>query len=71
LRTIPAVTNIGADVGYRFEKDFWGKFGKDLRLRLSLQNIAGNEPPYADVILGYRGGSAVGTTVSFAANTPW
>jgi hypothetical protein len=71
LGTIPAVTSVGADVGYRFENPFWGKFGRNVRLRLGVQNIGNDTPPYADTILGYRGGSAIGTTVNFAVNAPW
>jgi hypothetical protein len=71
LGTIPGTANVGADVSYRFENAFWGKFGKDLRVRLQAQNLGRDTPPYADTILGYRGGSAVGTTLSLSVNTPW
>lgn len=71
LGTIPAFTSVGADVGYRFENPFWGKFGKNVRLRLGVQNIGNDTPPYADTILGYRGGSAIGTTVNLSVNAPW
>lgn len=69
--TIPAYTSAGVDVGYRFEQAFWGKFGKSLRLRVTAQHLGGNTPPYADTLLGYRGGSAAGTMLAFSANTPW
>lgn len=69
--TIPAYTSAGIDVGYRVERAVWGKFGKNLRLRLTAQHLGGNVPPYADTLLGYRGGSAAGTLVAVSANTPW
>lgn len=71
LGTIPAITSVGVDAGYRFETPFWGKFGKNVRVRLALQNLGNNIPPYADTILGYRGGSAIGTTTSLSVNVPW
>lgn len=71
LGTIPAYTNMGLDASYRIEKAFWGRVGKGMRLRLSAQHLGGNTPPYADTLLGYRGGSAAGTMLAFSVNTPW
>ncbi len=68
--TIPAYASVNLNAGYRFAKPVWGKFGKDLSLRAGVQHLGGNRPPYADTLLGYRGGSALGTMFSLSARLP-
>jgi hypothetical protein len=70
LGTIPALTSAGCNVGYRFTKPIHGKFGKGLQLGARLQNLGRDRPPYADVIQGYRGGSAVGPTLALSVRLP-
>ena len=70
LRTIPAFSTTSLNVNYRFAQPVWRKFGKGLQLGARLQNLGLNQPPYADTILGYRGGAALGTTVALLAQLP-
>jgi hypothetical protein len=70
LRTIPAYSTTSLNVNYRFAQPIWHNLGKGLQLGVRLQNLGLDTPPYADTILGYRGGSAVGTTVAMLAQLP-
>ncbi|HYC71898.1 MAG TPA: hypothetical protein VEB66_11865, partial [Opitutaceae bacterium] len=69
-RTVPSMTDLGVSCGYRFRTAFLGTYGKGAHLQAGLRNLLRGEPPAADTVLGYRGGSPLGTTVHLTVRLP-
>ncbi len=69
-KILPEVATLDLSVGYRFKTAFVGCFGRGLQLRAGLQNLIAGNPAYADTVLGYRNGSALGSTFSASARLP-
>ncbi len=68
---IPAIMTMDLNLGYRFQRAFWGQMGRGLRVAIGLENVFDRPPPFADTISGYRGGSPLGRTYSCAVTVPW
>jgi hypothetical protein len=49
-------------VGYQFEHPLGGRLGRLLRIGAAIQNLLDRDPPFANTITGFRGGSALGRT---------
>jgi hypothetical protein len=48
-------------VGYQFEHPWGGRLGR-LRIGAAIQNLLDRDPPFANTITGFRGGSPLGRT---------
>ncbi len=53
---------LDARVTYQIDNPFNGWLGKTLRIGAGIQNLFDADPPFANTILGFRGGSALGRT---------
>jgi hypothetical protein len=47
-------------LSYQFDHPWGGRLGRLLRVGASVQNVAGRDPPFANTINGFRGGSPLG-----------
>lgn len=63
-------TTLDARVSYTMDKPFGGKFMKTLRFGLGVQNLFDEDPPFADTLTGFRGGSALGRTYQLSLRAP-
>lgn len=66
----PATKELSAQLGYRFSKTIWGKWGRGLQIAVGLGGLLNSSPPYADTINGFRSGSALGRTYSLTMRIP-
>jgi hypothetical protein len=64
---VDATTTVDLNAGYRLRLRGDGDRRRDLRLNVGLGNVFDREPPFADNVVGYRGGSPLGRTYSFSA----
>jgi hypothetical protein len=53
---------IDARVAYQFDKPFSGWLGRTLRISAGIQNLLNRNPPFANTITGFHGGSPLGRT---------
>ena len=67
---LPAYTEFDLNIGYRWPAPIWGRFGRGLRIMASIDNLLDREPPLADTLNGYRGGSPVGRSIQIAVTVP-
>ncbi len=67
LNGVAASTNVDITAGYRWRLRAGGDRTRDLRLNVGVGNVFDRDPPFADNISGYRGGSPLGRTYSIAA----
>ncbi|WP_221032401.1 TonB-dependent receptor [Actomonas aquatica] len=67
---LPAYTEFKFNVGYRWRQPLWGDFGRGTRLSANIDNLFDREPPFADNLNGFRGGSALGRAVSLSVDVP-
>lgn len=66
----PATKELSLQLGYRFSKAIWGKWGRGLQVAVGLGDLLEGSPPYADTINGFRSGSALGRTYSLTMRIP-
>lgn len=67
---IAAHTDVDWYFGYRFREPLWGSFGRGLHVAVGIDNVFDTEPPFADTIDGFRGGSALGRRGSLSVSLP-
>ncbi|HEX2100384.1 MAG TPA: hypothetical protein VHF69_06965, partial [Candidatus Synoicihabitans sp.] len=67
---LPAYTEFDLNVGYRWQRPLWGRFGRGTRVMLSIDNLLDRDPPLADTLNGYRGGSPLGRSIRLAVTIP-
>ncbi|HEX2852128.1 MAG TPA: hypothetical protein VHO24_02740 [Opitutaceae bacterium] len=67
---VEATQNVDLNVGYRFQSPLWKKFGRGTRVLLRVENVFDRDPPFADTVAGYRGGSPLGRAFSLAVTVP-
>lgn len=67
---LPAYTELDLNIGYRWQQPVWGRFGRGLRVMIGIDNLFDREPPLADTLNGYRGGSPLGRSVRLSVNLP-
>jgi iron complex outermembrane receptor protein len=67
---VEAAKNVDLNIGYRFQSPLWKKFGRGTRVLLRIENVFDEDPPFADTIVGYRGGSPLGRAFSVAVTVP-
>ena len=53
---------LDARVAYQFDKPFSGWLGRTLRISAGIQNLLDRNPPFANTITGFHGGSPLGRT---------
>ena len=53
---------LDARVAYQFDKPFSGWLGRTLRVSAGIQNLLNRDPPFANTITGFHGGSPLGRT---------
>ena len=58
----PSFTTLDARVSYTFDRVLGGWLGKTLRIGAGIQNLFDRNPPSANTITGFRGGSPLGRT---------
>jgi len=56
-------------VGYQLEKPFGGWLGRSLRIGVGIQNLLDKDPPFANTITGFRGGSPLGRTYELSVRS--
>jgi len=61
---------LDARVSYQFDKPFGNWIAKSLKVGLGIQNIFDSDPPFADTLTGFRGGSALGRTYELTLRAP-
>ncbi len=67
---IAAYDTLGLTTGYRFIHPIWGKVGRGVRILARIGNLLGEDPPYADTVRGYTGGSPLGRTYQLTLSVP-
>ena len=67
---LPAFTEFELNIGYRWQTAWWGDFGKGARVRATVDNLFDRDPPWADTLNGFRGGSALGRSLSVSLDLP-
>ncbi len=67
---LPAYTEFAFNLGYRWQEPLWGDFGRGTRLMAHIENLFDRDPPFADTLNGYRGGSPLGRTLSLSLEVP-
>jgi outer membrane receptor protein involved in Fe transport len=58
-------------VGYEIESPFGNRFGKTLRVGAGVRNVLDQEPPFANTLTGYRGGSPLGRAYEVTLRVPF
>lgn len=66
----PATTELDVRFGYRFRAALWNGWGRGLQVAVGLGNLTQGEPPFANTLTGFRGGSALGRTYSLTLRLP-
>jgi iron complex outermembrane receptor protein len=66
----PSTTVLGVQVGYRFSRAVWGRWGRGLQMAVGLGNVLAGAPAFADTLNGFRSGSPLGRTYSVAIRLP-
>jgi len=61
---------LDARISYQFDKPFGNWVAKSLKVGLGIQNIFDSDPPFADTLTGFRGGSALGRTYELTLRAP-
>jgi hypothetical protein len=64
---VEASTTVDVNVGYRLRLRGDNDRRRDLRLNVGIGNLFDRDPPFADTVVGYRGGSPLGRTYSLSA----
>lgn len=67
---LPAYTEFDLNAGYRWQEAIWGRFGRGTRVMLGVDNLLDRQPPWADTIDGYRGGSPLGRVINASVSVP-
>lgn len=67
---LSSTTIMDVHAGYTFSHPLWGSWGKGVRLSAEIGSLLESEPPYADTIQGYRGGSPLGRAYSCSVIVP-
>ncbi len=60
---------LDARVAYQIDKPVHGWLGRMLRIGVGIQNLFDRDPPFANTITGFRGGSALGRTYEVTLRT--
>ena len=58
-------------VAYEIESPFGARFGNTLRIGAGVQNVLDREPPFANTLTGYRGGSPLGRSYEVNVRVPF
>jgi hypothetical protein len=58
-------------VAYAIASPFGGRFGSTLRLGAGVQNVLDRDPPFANTLTGYRGGSPLGRSYEVTVRVPF
>lgn len=66
----PATRRFGVDLGYRFSRPIWGRWGRGVQVGVEFDNLIEGTPPFADTINGFRSGSPLGRTWSITLRMP-
>jgi iron complex outermembrane recepter protein len=66
----PATTELDVRFGYRFRAAVWKGWGRGLHVAVGVGNLTQGEPPFANTLTGFRGGSALGRTYSLTLRVP-
>lgn len=61
---------LDAGMAYTIDKPFGGHVMKTLRLGFGIQNLFDADPPFADTLTGFRGGSALGRMYQLSLRAP-
>lgn len=58
-------------VAYEIDSPFGGRFGNTLRIGAGIQNVLDRDPPFANTLTGYRGGSPLGRAYEVTLRVPF
>jgi hypothetical protein len=58
-------------VAYEIESPFGVRFGRRLRIGAGVQNVLDRDPPFANTLTGYRGGSPLGRSYEVNVRVPF
>jgi hypothetical protein len=61
---------LDARAAYELEWPFDGRFGSTVRVGVGIQNVLDRDPPFANTLTGYRGGSPLGRTYEVTLRMP-
>ena len=61
---------LDARFGYLIDTRFGGRFGTRLRLGAGIQNLFDRDPPFANTLSGFRGGSPLGRSFELTLRVP-
>jgi len=63
-------STVDVNAGYEFRSPILGHFGKGVRVAVGVRNLLGEDPPFANTILGYQGGSPLGCIYTLSLSAP-
>jgi hypothetical protein len=69
--TYSSFATLDMRVGYEIESPFGGRFGNTFRIGAGVQNVLDREPPFANTLTGYRGGSPLGRAYEVTLRVPF
>jgi len=69
--TYSSFATLDLRMGYEFASPFGGRFGNTLRIGAGIQNVLDRDPPFANTLTGYRGGSPLGRAYEVTLRVPF
>jgi iron complex outermembrane recepter protein len=69
--TYSSFATLDMRVAYEFDSPFGGRFGNTLRIGAGIQNVLDRDPPFANTLTGYRGGSPLGRAYEVTLRVPF
>lgn len=69
--TYSSFATLDMRVAYELDSPFGGRFGNTLRIGAGIQNVLDREPPFANTLTGYRGGSPLGRAYEVTLRVPF
>ncbi len=69
--TYSSFATLDMRVAYEIDSPFGGRFGNTLRIGAGIQNVLDREPPFANTLTGYRGGSPLGRAYEVTLRVPF
>ena len=69
--TYTSFATLDMRVAYEIESPFGARFGNTLRIGAGVQNVLDRDPPFANTLTGYRGGSPLGRTYEVNVRVPF
>jgi hypothetical protein len=69
--TYSSFATLDLRVAYELNSPFGGRFGNTLRIGAGIQNALDRDPPFANTLTGYRGGSPLGRAYEVTLRVPF